>query len=438
MTQPLTFAILTDGPRSEQAFRLALEADRRVRRVHVVAVSDNTEQIYAAVVHQRPSAVVITMGEQPEQTWALCRQINAVCPETVIICAVRDSSPDLILESLRSGAREFLRLPINPEELKTVIDRTAELCAGQSQSAKKRGRVVAVFSNKGGCGVSFIAANLAIALGAPAAVADLNLQTGGLDLFFGIKPKFSIVDMVKNRARLDDQLVASFLTPCSDKLSLLAAPNDPEDAEDMRPERVVEVIDILRERYDYVVLDLPHTFDAVTIAALDQADEILLVLTLDILAARAAQRALAIFGRLGYSRQKVRLVLNRRSKQSDLELQHIERYLGERITNFISDDYRTVVNSINVGQPLAASSASSTVVAELKRLAAVCSVLPVESEAGKRNTASLNPSAIVGELKRYTAAWGEAGKGTSFLHGIFRRQSESGEAESPTTQEKIE
>jgi pilus assembly protein CpaE len=343
----------------------------------------------------------------------------------------------LILDSLRAGAREFLRLPINDEEVSTVLDRTAELCAGRRQSAKKQGRVIAVFSNKGGCGVSFIAANLAITLSAPTCLVDLNLQTGGLDIFFGLKPKFSIVDVVKNRARLDDQLIGSFLTPCSDRLSLLAAPDDPEAAEDMRPEHAVEVIDLLRERYEYVVLDLPHTFDAITIAALDQADDILLVLTLDILAARAAQRALVIFRRLGYQRQKVRPVLNRRSKHSDLELQYIERYLGERITHFVSDEYRTVVNSINLGRPLAAWSPTSTIAAELKRLAAVCGGVAAETEAGKRNgatrplTGSLNPSAIVSELKRVTAAWGEAGKGTSFLHTFFRRQSEPAKAESP-------
>lgn len=402
----MTFAILTDGSKSAEELRSTLGDDRRV---HVVAESDNTEQIYEAVVRQRPSAVIISLGAQPEPAWGLCRQINAVCPETVIICAVQNSSPDLILDSLRSGAREFLRLPVNTEELETVLDRTAELCAGHSQSSKKRGRTIAVFSNKGGCGVSFIAANLAIAMGAPTVLVDLNLHTGGIELFFGLKPKFSIVDLVKNRSRVDDRLLTSLLTPYSDNLSLLAAPHEAEAAEDMRPEHAVEVIDILRERYDHVVIDLPHTFDAITIAALDQVDEILLVLSLDILATRAAQRTLAIFGRLGYSRQKVRLVLNRWSKQSDLELRYIERFLGDRITSFITDDYRTVVNSINLGQPLIASSGSSTIAAELKRLSAVCGATATGTESEERK---------------------------SILRTLFRRQTGTLEAESQQDQRK--
>jgi pilus assembly protein CpaE len=369
MSQPLNFVILTGPAEDAIAFRQALMEERRVR---VVAASDNPEQVYAEVVRWRPTAVIVNLGNEMDPDWTLCRQINAVCPETIIICASHNSSPDLILDSLRAGAREFLRLPIIPDELKTVITRVGEIGSIEAKVNKKRGRVIAVFSNKGGCGASFLAANLAVALEQNAVLVDLNLQASSQDLFFGVRPKFSIVDLVQNRARLDDRLLAGFLVEHSLKLSLLAAPLEAEAAEDVRAEHVVEVIQMLRERYEFVVLDLPHTFDAVTIAALDQADEILLVLTLDILAARAAQRALAIFGRLGYSTGKVRLVLNRWSKQSDLELRHVERFLGERIAIFISDDYAAVVNSINLGKPLVETQAGSTVVAELKRLAAVC------------------------------------------------------------------
>src|SRR5262249_58896107 len=145
--------------------------------VRVVAEGDKAEEMYEGVPRNRPSAVIIPIGAQPEQAWALCRHINAASPETVIICAVQNSSPDLILDSLRSGAREFLRLPINAGELRTVLDRAAEFCAGRQQPAKKRGRVIAVFSNKGGCGVSFIGAYLAIALCERAALVSRDMKT---------------------------------------------------------------------------------------------------------------------------------------------------------------------------------------------------------------------------------------------------------------------
>ena len=350
------------------AFRQALSEERRVR---VVAASDNPEQVYAEVVRWKPTAVIINLGNEMDPDWTLCRQISAVCPETVIICALRNSSPDLIIESLRAGAREFLRLPIIPEEFKTVLDRTSEFCAGESQTTKKRGRVIAVYSPKGGCGTSFIATNLAVALNAPAALVDLNLQAGDLDIFFGIKPKFSLVDLIANHARLDDGLLASYLTPHSTFLSVLPAPRNAEAADDIRPEHLAEVMQVLQERHDYVVLDLPHTLDAFTLTALDHSDDILLVFAPDILSARGAQRALSIFDRVGYPRQKVHLAINRWSKQGDLELQQVERFLGERVASLISADTPAAINSINQGQPLAGSSSNSPIVAEVKRLAAI-------------------------------------------------------------------
>jgi pilus assembly protein CpaE len=381
MRRQLSFVILTAENSTDRELRFSLESSQRAR---IVASSDKVEQVYAEVVRWRPSAVVVTLDGRADAAWTLCRQIIAVCPETVVICAARYSSPDIILDSLRAGAREFLRLPINEEELRTVLERASEISAGDAQSAKERGRVIAVFSNKGGCGTSFLAANLAFALNAPAALVDLNLQAGNLDLFFGVKPKYSIIDMVENRERLDDQLVAGILTPCSGAMSLLAAPQEAEAADRIQPAAVVEAIDFLRSRFKNVVLDLPHTFDPITIAALDQADDILLVLTLDILSSRATQRSLAIFQRLGYSRQKVRLVLNRSNKQSDLELRHVEKFLGERVACFISDDYRAVVNSINLGKPLIGADSSATIVTELKRLADIYRAKPEESDGAPR------------------------------------------------------
>jgi pilus assembly protein CpaE len=371
MKQSLNFVILTGGMNDAMAFRRVLAEESRIR---VVAASDSPEQVYADVVRWKPAAVIINTDGGPgkEPDWTLCRQISAICPETIIICASSNSSPDLILDSLRVGAREFLRLPINPDELRTVVNRVAEISGAETNAARKRGRVTAVFSNKGGCGASFIAANLAAAFDRPTALVDLNLQAPAQDLLFGVKAKYSIADLVQHRARLDDRLLSGFLVEHSARLSLLTAPLEAEAAEDVQTGHVVETIEMLRERHEFVVLDLPHTFDAITITALDHADEILLVLTLDILAARSAQRALAIFRRLGYPNEKVRLVLNRWSKQSDLELRHVERYLGERITHFISDDYAAVVGSINLGKPLVESQSSPTIVAELKRLAAVC------------------------------------------------------------------
>jgi pilus assembly protein CpaE len=294
----------------------------------------------------------------------------------------------MILRSMRTGARDFIRLPINDEELATVIERTAQFAAEHADDEpKKRGRAVAVFSPKGGCGTSLIATNLAMTQKTPTVLVDLNLQSGDLELLLGLKPKFSLADVVENRDRLDDALLASYITPHSKNVSLLAAPTKAESAEDIEPKHIYEVMELLRQRFDNVIIDTPHSFDSVTISALDHADQILVVLTLEIHAIRSTRRALEIFDRLGYARKKVRIVVNRYSKNIELDQKQVEDFLGERVVAFIQSDYKAAVNSINLGQPLIESAPGSLVTTDLFNLASKVfagSVEPPAPNAGGR------------------------------------------------------
>src|SRR5688572_10747055 len=262
MTQPITFVVLSTGLDSFREIRSALATAPRAR---LLAGGDDAEQVYVEIKNLRPMAAIIAMsGANPEPALKMIAKLSSESPQTAIITAARDASPDLILRSMRAGAREFLRLPIIVDEFTTVLERTALFCSEQKTAPKKKGRMIAVFSSKGGCGTSFIATNLAAALNAPTVLVDLNLQAGDLPLFLGVDPKYSIADMVENRARMDDSLLASYVTPHSPRLSLLAAPREADSADEIEPEHVFEALERVREAYDYVVLDPQHTFDAIT------------------------------------------------------------------------------------------------------------------------------------------------------------------------------
>lgn len=380
MTQPLTLVVLSTGLDNFKEIRSSLASESRVQ---LLAGGNDAEQLEGEILRLKPAAAIITLGTNPENAIRLIQKLHSECPTTAIISAAQNASGDLILQSLRAGAREFLNLPISQTELATVLDRVAEFCAGQVVAPKKKGRMIAVFSSKGGCGTSFVATNLAAANAASTVLVDLNLQAGDLPLFLGIDPKYSIADMVENRARLDDALIASFVSPYSSRLSLLAAPKEADAADEIEPEHVFEVLQRLRESYDCVVLDPQHTFDAITLAALDQADEIVLVLTIDIPAIRSTQRALAIFDRLGYPRKKIRIVVNRWSKQIDLDLAQVEKFLGEPIVGFVSSDYQVAVTSINLGTPLVLSEPDSKIALELKRISGGLTGGPIQLEEPK-------------------------------------------------------
>jgi pilus assembly protein CpaE len=385
MTQPLTLVVLSSGLDNFKEIRTALSAEPRVK---LLAGGDDAEQLHGEIVRLKPAAAIITLGANSDQAIKFIQKLTSDAPNTALISAAVNASPDLMLRSLRAGAREFLRLPISADELKTVLDRVAHFCVVQGEAPKKRGRMTAVFSSKGGCGTSFIATNLAAASAARTVLVDLNLQAGDLPLFLGLDPKYSFADMAENRARLDEALMSSFVTPHSSNLSLLAAPKEADSADEIEAEHVFDVLQRLRESYEYVVLDPQHTFDSITLAALDQADEILLVLTLDIPAIRSTQRALEIFDRLGYPRKKVRIVVNRWSKQIDLDLRQVEKFLGEPVIGFIPSDYQTAVSSINLGEPLVQADPDSKIALEIKRIAGILGdgAVPLRENAGSKRT----------------------------------------------------
>jgi len=375
----LTFLILSRNGESSKELRDALASSARAR---LLADCNSFDQMLADVARLRPSAAVLVLeADNTEKEFALIKKLVAASPGTAVITAARDASPALILGSMRSGAREFIQLPIVTSEFQTVLDRAAEFWQAAEHTSKKISRTLAVFSGKGGAGASFFATNLAAAMTVSTLLIDLNLQAGDAASFLGVEARYSVADFVHNRARLDDSLITSLLTRHSDRLSLLPAPLEAHEAEDIKPDDVTEVLHLLGQRFECLVLDLPHTFDPATVAALDLADEILLVLTLDIPGIRNTKRAIKVFDRLDYPRRKIHVVVNRWSKNIDVELQKIESHLGEQLIGFVPNDYRKVMDSINLGRPLVQTDPASKIAAEIKRIAALV-------VAGSNNTAA--------------------------------------------------
>jgi len=369
-TQPITIVILSKDLDDFKDIRAALNTDSRAK---LISGGNDPEQVYEVVTQHKPSAAIISLSADADQAIKLIQRLHVDCPNTAIISAAKETSADLTLQSLRSGAREFLRLPIDADELKTVFDQIAEFCAEQAGEEKETGRMISVFSSKGGCGTSFIATNIACATNARTVIVDLNLESGELPLFLGVGSRYSIEDLVSRHGKIDDRLISSFVTTCSPTLDLLAAPREVDPVEKIKPEYVLEALQRLTECYDFVVLDLQHSYDPITLAALDHSDQILLVITLDIPSLRSAQRALQIFERVGYSREKVRILVNRWNKQVDLDLSQVEKFFDEPVMGLIPNEYQKVVNSINLGKPLIKSDPGSKIGREIRRITRVLS-----------------------------------------------------------------
>src|SRR5689334_24586557 len=147
MTEPISVVVLSTGLDNFKDIRRALSAEERVK---LLAGGNDTDQLYEEIVRLKPNAAIIALGSNAENAVRFIERLNAECPTTTIISAAQDASPDLIIGSLRAGAREFLKIPISGDELRTVLDRVSDFSTKQMVEAPgKKGRMIAVFSSKG-------------------------------------------------------------------------------------------------------------------------------------------------------------------------------------------------------------------------------------------------------------------------------------------------
>src|SRR5215203_4095954 len=130
MSQPLTFVTLMADREAFNELQAALSANSRAR---LIAECESPEQLQATIKRLHPSAAIILIGAaNPAQEAALIKRVAEASPATAIITAARDASPAVMMNSLRAGARDFLPLPVNTEELGTILDRTEEFCSAQN------------------------------------------------------------------------------------------------------------------------------------------------------------------------------------------------------------------------------------------------------------------------------------------------------------------
>lgn len=335
------------------------------------------------LIRLRPQAALVMLNGELPRSFQVVERIREEAPDTLIVCSSEDNSPDIILQSFRSGATEYLRQPLTEDEINEVFARI-EHARVRHTDAAHLGRVIAVYSSKGGGGATFVTANLAASLARlshkRACIVDLNMQAGDQPLYLGLEPVYSMYDVIRNFDRMDDQLLSSYLTQRSKNLVLLASPSEIEREEEVRAEHITRVIAMLRAQAEYVLLDTQHTLSEATIAALDAADDIVLLMTLDIPSIRSTKRALDVFTRLGYDRKRIKVVLNRFARTPEFELEQIEKVLDTSIYALLSNDYRSAIASVNVGEPLVQSRIQSRLIREFTKLASLLSNLKADDD----------------------------------------------------------
>jgi pilus assembly protein CpaE len=309
-------------------------------------------------LHRQPlDIMVVELSPKAELAEALRRieQARAEFPDLSIFVTSSSKSPELIIAAMRSGAQEFLTKPINEHEFNQAVKRSRRRKT-TSNGHRSPGALISVFSKTGGVGVTTLAVNLGVALAQSgskrAALVDLNLQHGDAASLLNLEPRYSIVDACETDDQVDGDKLQSCMAPHPSGLSILAEPPHPAASEEVSAQQTQSVLQQLMTVYPYVIVDLPHTFDPRVMVALDMSSVILLTTVATIPALRSTRKILSIFREMGFSSDKVKLVVNRVSKVDRIDAKEITRTLDHETFWSLPNNYMATSDALNTGLPL--------------------------------------------------------------------------------------
>ncbi|WP_345206696.1 AAA family ATPase [Fodinibacter luteus] len=295
-------------------------------------------------------------------------------PEMGVILMRRRMDVTALSQALRSGVREVVTSEDHTalvDALRRSRDLTQRLIGHSMGTPAKEGKVVTIFSAKGGVGKTTLATNLATHLaksGLKTLLIDLDLAFGDVAISLQLVPTQSIFDAVAMSGHLDEAGIAAISTTHEDSgLHVVCAPNDPGDADRIPPGVSVELIKLARQHYDYVVVDTPPSFTEHVLAACDLSDALVLVATLDIPAVKNLRVAIDTLDMLGSPRDARIIVLNRADAKVGLRAEDVESAIKEQISVSIPNSL-TVPSSINRGVPIVLDDPRGSVSVAIRQL----------------------------------------------------------------------
>lgn len=301
--------------------------------------------------------VVLDVGDDPSVGLRLARFLAGDKPGRALVLTGPQVEPDVLLEAMRLGASEYLPKPVDDADLSAALSRASRRLGGAEhrEAATPQGRIIAVYAAKGGAGATTTAANLAVELcqeGRNATVlVDFDLEHGASAVLLGLRPRYSILDVVQNLHRLDRDLLTSFVDRHESGVTVLASPALMGPGENMSRDQARAVLQFLRRQFEYVVVDTEKSYTGVMGAAVENADEVLMVTTPDLVSLRNTKKALPLVERSVADPQNVHIVVNRLRATDIINSSDVAKALGREVYSTLSADEDVVADSMSTGSP---------------------------------------------------------------------------------------
>lgn len=318
--------------------------------------------------------VILGPSYADEDALDAVRNLRAADPTLISLVVAESVTANLLRAAMQRGVSDVIEAPLTEEKIASAISQfSSDVLKMQASrpgpspappEGPASGEIVTVMSAKGGSGKTVTATNLAVLLAqrpdSKVCLVDADLQFGDVCLVLQLEPKFTVVNAASELHRLDEELLNSILTSHHTGLKVLAAPLEPAFADDITTAGLLQIIELLRTMFDYVVVDTASLLDELLLSLLEKSDQVLMVIDMDLPSVKNAKLALETLRLLKFPTNKVRLVLNRSNARARLDDREIEGALKSQIQARIPSD-GDVAASVNEGRPMVESQPKSKV-----------------------------------------------------------------------------
>jgi pilus assembly protein CpaE len=375
----MKIVIISPSNQSLQDMRHMLEEANpsRVVSCHEGGIS----RVHTLADQAHPEVIIVEGFCRDGSELAPIELVTSKYPQMVIVLLCSQQTSEFLIHAMRVGVREVLPSPASRVGLEAAVAR-AESKLGL-RTVQRTARILAFISSKGGAGSTFLATNLGYQLAAEnrkVLLMDLNLQCGeALLTVHDRKATSNIADVAHNLSRLDASFLSSSTAQIAANYEILAAPDDPAQSLQIKPEHIDAILNVAVNNYDFIVLDLNRNLDDLTIKALDRAHNVFLIMQAMLPYVRNAKQMMSLFQSLGYSHDKIELILNRHVKNSEISPDDLRATLGLSRMRVIPNSFSDVARAINQGRPLVVVAKSNPVLKAINELAE--SLLPKVDQA---------------------------------------------------------
>jgi pilus assembly protein CpaE len=325
-----------------------------------------------------PDIIVVGPDAKEDDALTLAQRTANSMPSTVVILVRDDVQNGLLPEAMRAGVRDVIDLSKGSdrdlaEALRRAISWTTALRRGTPPAPPTAqptgGKLISVFSSKGGTGKTFLAANLAAAIartGRDTALVDVDVAMGDALTYYGTESNTSLDDLLSLGTRKDPALAKGMGLKLEENLWGFASVSDLSKT-DIPGAPVTKMLESIKASFAYTVADVPGAYSDASLAALDAADMVLLIASLDVVGIRHMSKAIETLTSIGLSNDRIRLVLNRADSKVGIEPSDVEKVLSVKVDAMIPSS-RSVPTSLNRGRPVVLDEPRSEVAASIETL----------------------------------------------------------------------